>query len=81
MYDENLHNIRIYFTNSHVYVLLYAYNCVIITYNLPGVKDIKEDNVIFCFLICFFIGSFLPKEPAACSFRVDFPSRLKPLPC
>ena len=39
MYDENLHNIRIYFTNSHVHVLLYAYNCVIITYNLPGVKD------------------------------------------
>ena len=46
MYDENLHNIRIYFTNSHVHVLLYAYNCVIITYNLPGVKDrnIKGDN-------------------------------------
>ena len=42
MYDENLHNIRIYFTNSHVYVLLYAYNCVIITYNLPGVKDISK---------------------------------------
>jgi hypothetical protein len=41
MYDENLHNIRIYFTNSHVHVLLYAYNCVIITYNLPGVKVIN----------------------------------------
>ena len=41
MYDENLHNIRIYFTNSHVHVLLYAYNCVIITYNLPGVKVIS----------------------------------------
>ena len=40
MHDENLHNIRIYFTNSHVHVLLYAYNCVIITYNLPGVKGI-----------------------------------------
>ena len=43
MYDENLHNIRIYFTNSHVHVLLYAYNCVIITYNLPGVKVIILD--------------------------------------
>ena len=40
MHDENLHNIRIYFTNSHVHVLLYAYNCVIITYNFPGVKVI-----------------------------------------
>ena len=52
MYDENLHNIRIYFTNSHVHVLLYAYNCVIITYNLPGVKDVTnnpfQQTVVFC---------------------------------
>ena len=49
MYDENLHNIRIYFTNSHVHVLLYAYNCVIITYNLPGVKVIiKKIDLMQC---------------------------------